>query len=67
MMPRLLASVPQSVHVELVSDRSQSIRDSMSDVEFTLILTVGPVAIVIFIFLRRLGPPSSRRSPCRPP
>jgi len=54
MMPRLLASVPQSVHVELVSDRSQSIRDSVNDVEFTLILTVGLVVMVIFIFLRHL-------------
>ena len=54
MMPRLLASVPQSVHIELVSDRSQSIRDSVNDVEFTLILTIGLVVMVIFIFLRHL-------------
>ena len=54
MMPRLLASVPQAVHVDLVSDRSQSIRDSVQDVEFTLILTVGLVVMVIFIFLRHL-------------
>jgi multidrug efflux pump subunit AcrB len=54
MMPRLLASVPQSVHVDLVSDRSQAIRDSVVDVEFTLLLTVGLVVMVIFIFLRHL-------------
>ncbi|SJZ73748.1 multidrug efflux pump [Enhydrobacter aerosaccus] len=54
MMPRLLASVPQSVHVDLVSDRSQSIRDSVEDVQFTLILTIGLVVLVIFIFLRHL-------------
>src|SRR3977135_737554 len=54
MMPRLLASVPQSVHVDLMSDRSQSIRDSVTDVEFTLLLTVGLVVMVIFIFLRHL-------------
>ena len=65
MMPRLLASVPPSVHVDLVSDRSQSIRDSVVDVEFTLMLTIGLVVMVIFIFLRTCGPPSSRRSPCR--
>jgi hydrophobe/amphiphile efflux-1 (HAE1) family protein len=52
MMPRLLASIPQAVHVELMSDRSQSIRDSVFDVEFTLCLTVGLVVLVIFIFLR---------------
>ena len=54
MMPRLLASVPQSVHVDLMSDRSQSIRDSVVDVEFTLLLTIGLVVMVIFIFLRHL-------------
>ena len=53
-MPRLLASVPQSVHVDLMSDRSQSIRDSVVDVEFTLLLTIGLVVMVIFIFLRHL-------------
>ncbi|WP_428672700.1 multidrug efflux RND transporter permease subunit [Reyranella sp.] len=52
MMPRLLASVPTAVHVELMSDRSQSIRDSVLDVEFTLVLTVALVVMVIFIFLR---------------
>jgi hydrophobe/amphiphile efflux-1 (HAE1) family protein len=52
MMPRLLASAPKAVHVELMSDRSQSIRDSVLDVEFTLILTIALVVMVIFIFLR---------------
>jgi hydrophobe/amphiphile efflux-1 (HAE1) family protein len=54
MMPRLLASIPQAVHVDLMSDRSQSIRDSVDDVQFTLILTIGLVVLVIFIFLRHL-------------
>ncbi|MBS0518789.1 MAG: multidrug efflux RND transporter permease subunit [Proteobacteria bacterium] len=54
MMPRLLASIPQSVHVDLVSDRSRSIRDSVEDVQFTLILTVALVVMVIFIFLRHM-------------
>src|SRR6185369_5515993 len=52
MMPRMLASIPKSVHVELMSDRSQSIRDSVFDVQFTLVLTVGLVVLVIFLFLR---------------
>jgi len=52
MMPRLLASVPQSVRVDLMSDRSQSIRDSVLDVELTLCLTVALVVLVIFVFLR---------------
>jgi multidrug efflux pump subunit AcrB len=52
MMPRMLASIPQSVHVDLMSDRSQSIRDSVADVQFTMMLTIGLVILVIFIFLR---------------
>ncbi|HTV88398.1 MAG TPA: efflux RND transporter permease subunit [Stellaceae bacterium] len=54
MMPRLLESIPRAVHVDLVSDRSQNIRASVSDVEFTLVLTIGLVVLVIFLFLRKL-------------
>jgi hydrophobe/amphiphile efflux-1 (HAE1) family protein len=54
MMPRLLASIPQSVHVDLMSDRSRSIRDSVDDVQFTMLLTIGLVVLAIFIFLRHL-------------
>jgi hydrophobe/amphiphile efflux-1 (HAE1) family protein len=53
-MPLLLASVPKSVHVELVSDRSQNIRESVNDVQFTLLLTIGLVVLVIFLFLHNL-------------
>ena len=53
-MPQLLASIPRAVHVDLVSDRSLSIRASVSDVEFTLLLTIGLVVVVIFLFLRKL-------------
>src|SRR5215831_2511778 len=52
MMPTLLASFPPSVHVELVSDRSENIRASVQDVEFTLLITIGLVVVVIFLFLR---------------
>src|SRR5262249_20918477 len=51
-LPTLLASLPKSVHVELVSDRSQNIRESVNDVQFTLMLTIGLVVMVIFLFLR---------------
>jgi len=54
LMPRLLASIPQSVKVDLMSDRSQSIRDSVEDVQYTLLLTIGLVVMVIFVFLRHL-------------
>jgi multidrug efflux pump subunit AcrB len=52
MMPTLLASFPPSVNVALVSDRSENIRSSVQDVEFTLLLTIGLVVVVIFLFLR---------------
>ena len=39
-MPQLLASIPRAVNVDLVSDRSVNIRASVSDVEFTLVLTI---------------------------
>ncbi|HXW27654.1 MAG TPA: multidrug efflux RND transporter permease subunit, partial [Xanthobacteraceae bacterium] len=52
MMPLLQASIPPSIHVDLVSDRSQNIRESVDDVQFTLILTIALVVLVIFLFLR---------------
>jgi hydrophobe/amphiphile efflux-1 (HAE1) family protein len=53
-MPTLMASLPPSVHVDLVSDRSLNIRESVRDVEFTLLLTIGLVVLVIFLFLHNL-------------
>ncbi len=52
MMPRLLASIPPTVKVELVSDRSETIRSSVHDVEATLLITIVLVVLVIFAFLR---------------
>jgi hydrophobe/amphiphile efflux-1 (HAE1) family protein len=53
-MPTLLASLPPSVHVDLVSDRSLNIRESVRDVEFTLLLTISLVVLVIFLFLHNV-------------
>jgi hydrophobe/amphiphile efflux-1 (HAE1) family protein len=53
MMPQLKKSIPPSVHVDLLSDRSQIIRDSVSDVELTLMITGFLVVLVIFAFLRK--------------
>ena len=52
-LPQLQASIPPSVKVEVVSDRTQTIRASVSDVQFTLLLTVALVVGVIAIFLRK--------------
>jgi hydrophobe/amphiphile efflux-1 (HAE1) family protein len=52
MMPVLQASIPPAVKVNIISDRTETIRASVSDVEFTLMLTVALVVMVIFLFLR---------------
>jgi hydrophobe/amphiphile efflux-1 (HAE1) family protein len=53
-LPSLIASIPPSVHVQIVSDRTQTIRASVADVQFTLMLTIALVVMVIFLFLRNL-------------
>ncbi|MGY4434927.1 hydrophobe/amphiphile efflux-1 (HAE1) family protein [Bradyrhizobium sp. F1.13.1] len=52
MMPALQASIPAAVKIDVISDRTQTIRASVADVQFTLMLTVALVVMVIFIFLR---------------
>jgi hydrophobic/amphiphilic exporter-1 (mainly G- bacteria), HAE1 family len=47
--------LPPSVNLGILIDRSESIRDSVNDVKFTLLLTVGLVVLVIFIFLRNVS------------
>ena len=51
-LPRLVASIPPSVHVQTVMDRTLTIRASVTDVQFTLMLSIGLVVMVIFLFLR---------------
>src|SRR5262249_33082601 len=51
-LPKLEESIPPSVKVDLVSDRSLVIRAAVHDVQFTMMLTVALVIIVIFLFLR---------------
>jgi multidrug efflux pump len=53
-LPQLLTAIPPSVHVEILTDRTTTIRASVADVQFTLILTVILVVLVIFLFLRKL-------------
>ena len=48
----LQASIPPAIKVNVVSDRTQTIRASVADVQFTLMLTVALVVMVIFLFLR---------------
>jgi len=52
MLPRLVAAIPPAIKIELISDRTQTIRAAVEDVQFTLLLTIFLVVMVIFIFLR---------------
>ena len=52
MLPVLQASIPAAIKVDIISDRTETIRASVSDVQFTLLLTVALVVMVIFLFLR---------------
>ncbi len=51
-MAKLQDALPPSVHVSLMSDRSLMIRAGIHDVEMTMIITIGLVVLVIFLFLR---------------
>jgi HAE1 family hydrophobic/amphiphilic exporter-1 len=52
MLPVLQASIPSAIKVGIISDRTETIRASVNDVQFTLLLTVALVVMVIFLFLR---------------
>ncbi|MGH7093912.1 MAG: efflux RND transporter permease subunit, partial [Stellaceae bacterium] len=54
MLPRLERSLPPSIKVEQMSDRSQLTRAAITDVQYTMLLTIGLVIVVIFVFLRSL-------------
>src|SRR5579862_1962417 len=54
LLPQFEAALPASVKLSVLSDRSVSIRNSVNDVQFTLLLTAGLVVLVIFIFLRNV-------------
>ncbi|HVH88218.1 MAG TPA: efflux RND transporter permease subunit [Terriglobales bacterium] len=55
LLPQLKATLPPSVSVAMLTDRTVTIRASVKDVEFELMLTVVLVVLVIFIFLRHVS------------
>ena len=55
LLPQIKASLPQGIDVQVVSDRTTTIRASVEDVEFELLLTTALVVMVIFLFLRNAG------------
>jgi hydrophobe/amphiphile efflux-1 (HAE1) family protein len=54
LLPRLMSTLPPAIKVSVISDRTTTIRASVADVERTLLLTIGLVVAVIFVFLRSL-------------
>src|SRR5580765_5128251 len=55
LLPQLKASLPSSIQVSILMDRTTTIRASVEDVQFELMLTVALVVMVIFLFLRTLA------------
>ena len=53
-LPQLRSVLPADVHLDIFADRTITIRASVEDVQFTLLLTIALVVAVIFVFLRRL-------------
>jgi multidrug efflux pump len=54
LLPQLATALPASVKIEVLTDRTTTIRASVEDVQFTLMLTIALVVMVIFLFLRSL-------------
>ena len=52
LLPQLEASLPSNIQTKVLSDRTETVRASVEDVEFTLLLTIGLVVAVIYVFLR---------------
>jgi multidrug efflux pump len=55
LLPQLQASLPKAVRVDILTDRTTTIRASVKDVEFELMLAIALVVMVVFLFLRNLA------------
>ncbi|MGA3403439.1 MAG: efflux RND transporter permease subunit, partial [Acetobacteraceae bacterium] len=53
-LPGLRAAIPPAIEIHVLADRTQTIRDSVNDVEITLLITIVLVVAVIFLFLRNV-------------
>ncbi|MFN8627523.1 MAG: multidrug efflux RND transporter permease subunit [Candidatus Binatia bacterium] len=51
-LPELRASIPQAIDLAVVMDRTQTIRDSIREVEITMVIAIALVILVVFVFLR---------------
>ncbi|MEI9974475.1 MAG: efflux RND transporter permease subunit [Ignavibacteriota bacterium] len=55
LLPKFKLELPPSVNMDILYDRSDTIRESFKDVQFTMVLTLGLVVMVIFLFLRNIS------------
>ena len=55
LLPQLQSALPSSIHVSILTDRTTTIRESVKDVQFELMLSVALVVMVIFLFLRTMS------------
>ena len=55
LLPQIQAQLPASLSLAVRTDRSQSIRESVHDIKFTMVLTIALVVMVIFLFLRNIS------------
>ncbi len=53
-LPRLQASIPPTIDIDVLADRTETIRASINDVQFTLVVAILLVVMVIFLFLRNV-------------
>jgi multidrug efflux pump len=65
MLPQLTESLPKSVSVKVLSDRTTNIRASVTDTQFELMLAIALVVMIIYLFLRNVRRPLFPASPCR--
>ena len=54
LLPKIESSLPPSINIQVMSDRTNTIRASVADVEFELLLSIALVVLVLFLFLRNL-------------
>jgi multidrug efflux pump len=54
LLPLLRASIPPSMHLSVIGDKTGTIRASIKDIEYTILISIGLVILVVFIFLRNL-------------
>jgi multidrug efflux pump len=54
LLPQLKASIPSSVNLSILVDRTTTIRASIADIEYTILISIGLVILVVFLFLRNV-------------